>query len=99
MRQAEHLARRLGVRYGTLILTLSIVLVEVVLICAVMLGPGEHATIARDSVMGVAMIILNLVIGLALIIGTRKSGSMRPNRTGVGNYLAVLGVLFTASFA
>ena len=41
--EAEHLARRLGDPYGTLVLTLSIVLVEVILISAVLLGPGEHA--------------------------------------------------------
>ena len=45
--EAEHLARRLGDPYGSLVLTLSIVLIEVVLIAAVLLGPGEHAMIAR----------------------------------------------------
>src|SRR5690606_23126723 len=54
--QAEALAHRLGDPYGTLVLTLSIVVIEVVLIAAVMLGPGDHATIARDSVMAVSMI-------------------------------------------
>ena len=99
VRQAEHLARQLGEPYGTFILTLSIVLIEAILICAVMLGPGEHPTIARDSVMAVSMIILNLVIGLALLIGTRNRSHLRPNRTGVGNYLAVLVVLLAAAFA
>ncbi len=37
--QAEHLAQRLGDPYGTLVLTLSVVLIEVILISAVMLGP------------------------------------------------------------
>src|SRR5690606_27100530 len=59
--EAEHLAQRLGDPYGTLVLTLSIAAIEVILISAVMLGPGEHATIARDSVMAVSMIIMNLV--------------------------------------
>src|SRR5690606_34622711 len=61
--EAEELARRLGDPYGSLVLTLSIVLIEVILIAAVMLGPGDHATIARDSVMAVSMIILNAVVG------------------------------------
>src|SRR5699024_1826208 len=60
--QAEHLAQRLGDPYGTLVLTLSIVGIEVILISAVMLGPGDHHTIARDSVMATVMIVLNLVI-------------------------------------
>lgn len=88
--EAEHLARRLGDPYGTLVLTLSIVLIEVVLIAAVMLGPGEHATIARDSVMAVSMIILNAVIGLSLLVGGLRHGGLTLNRTGASAYLALL---------
>ncbi|HWV48918.1 MAG TPA: calcium:proton antiporter [Microbacterium sp.] len=83
---AEHLAHRLGDPYGTLVLTLSIVIIEVILISAVMLGPGEHTTIARDSVMAVSMIILNLVVGVALVVGGLRHGRLTPNRAGVGAY-------------
>ncbi len=95
MEQAEGLARRLGDPYGTLVLTLSIVAIEVILISAVMLGPGEHPTIARDSVLAVTMIILNLVLGLALLIGGLRHGAMAHNRTGVSAYLSMI-VLFGA---
>lgn len=97
--QAEHLARRLGDPYGTLVLTLSIVVIEVILISAVMLGPGEHTTIARDSVMAVSMIILNLVIGAALVVGARRHPRWKPNRTGVSAYLGLLVVLLSCAFA
>ncbi|MDA4895226.1 hypothetical protein PFZ55_51040 [Streptomyces sp. MS2A] len=97
--EAEHLAHRLGDPYGTLVLTLSIVLIEVILISAVMLGPGEHTTIARDSVMAVSMIILNLVFGAALVVGGLRRGDLRLNRTGASAYLAVLIVLLAAAFA
>lgn len=97
--EAEHLAHRLGDPYGTLVLTLSIVLIEVILISAVMLGPGEHATIARDSVMAVSMIILNLVIGVALLIGGLRHRDLRANSTGVSTYLAMLVVLAMLAFA
>ena len=97
--EAEHLAHRLGDPYGTLVLTLSIVLIEVILISAVMLGPGDHATIARDSVMAVSMIILNLVIGVALLAGGTRHGGMRPNRTGVSAYASLLVVLVAVAFA
>lgn len=98
VKQAEALAHRLGDPYGSLVLTLSIVLIEVVLISAVMLGPGEHATIARDSVMAVSMIILNLVIGLALLLGGIRHGGMAHNRTGTSAYLAMLVVLVALAF-
>lgn len=98
VKQAEALAHRLGDPYGSLVLTLSIVLIEVILISAVMLGPGEHATIARDSVMAVAMIILNLVIGLALLVGGLRHRGMAHNRTGTSAYLSMLVVLVALAF-
>ncbi|WP_433677515.1 calcium:proton antiporter [Microbacterium gorillae] len=91
--EAEALAHRLGDPYGTLVLTLSIVLIEVILISAVMLGPGEHATIARDSVTAVMMIILNLVVGVCLLVGGLRHGAMRPNRSGSSVYVAMIAVL------
>lgn len=97
--EAEHLAHRLGDPYGSLVLTLSIVLIEVVLISAVMLGPGEHTTIARDSVMAVSMIILNAVIGLSVLVGAIKHGNLGHNRTGTSSYLALLVVLVALAFA
>ncbi len=97
--EAEHLARRLGDPYGSLVLTLSIVLIEVVLISAVMLGPGEHPTIARDSVMAVSMIILNAVIGVSLLVGGIRHGGLGHNRTGTSAYLGMIIVLSTLAFA
>lgn len=97
--EAEHLAHRLGDPYGTLVLTLSIAAIEVILISAIMLGPGEHQTIARDSVMAVSMIIMNLVIGVALVVGGIRHPDRRANRTGVLTYVCVLTVLLTGAFA
>ncbi|MBN7792293.1 calcium:proton antiporter [Microbacterium esteraromaticum] len=97
--EAEHLARRLGDPYGTLVLTLSIVLIEVILISAVLLGPGEHPTIARDSVMAVSMIILNLVAGTALMVGGLRHGALRANGAGVSAFVAMLVVLLATAFA
>lgn len=98
VKQAEALAHKLGDPYGSLVLTLSIVLIEVILISAMMLGPGEHATIARDSVMAVSMIILNLVLGLCLLLGGLRFGSMRFNRAGVSTYLSTILVLSIVAF-
>lgn len=97
--QAERLAHRLGDPYGTLVLTLSIVIIEVILISAVMLGPGEHQTIARDSVMAVAMIIMNLVVGIALLVAGLRQASLRVNPTGASAYIAILSLLLIVAFA
>lgn len=97
--EAEHLAHRLGDPYGTLVLTISIAAIEVILIAAVMLGPGELTTIARDSVMAVSMIIMNLVIGVALLVGGMRHRHLRANPTGVSLYLGMLIVLLSVAFA
>lgn len=96
--QAEHLASRLGDPYGTLILTISIAMIEVILISAVMLGPGDHQSIARDSVMAVSMIIMNLVIGVSILVATRKQGDLHANRPGVFAYLTLLLILSCFAF-
>lgn len=87
--QAEQLATRLGDPYGTLVLTISIGAIEVALIAAMMLDPGDHTTIARDSIMAVSMIILNLVVGLSLLLGGLRYGALAANRTGVTTYLVL----------
>ncbi|QNN83598.1 calcium:proton antiporter [Brachybacterium sp. Z12] len=99
VQQAEALAHRLGDPYGTLVLTLSIVVIEVVLIAAVMLGPGEHTTIARDSVMAVSMIIMNLALGLCLLVGGLRHGALAPHRVGASTYLVLLVTLSALAFA
>jgi len=96
--QAEKLADRMGDPYGSLVLTISIVLIEVILISAVMLGPGDHTTIGRDSVMAVSMIIMNLVVGVAILVATRKHGPLAHNRTGTATYSAMLMILIALAF-
>ena len=96
---AERLAHILGDPFGSLILTLSIVIIEVLLISAVMLGPGEVATAGRDSVMAVSMIIMALVVGLCLLIGGLRHGSMSHNGVGMPTYLVLISVFSAVSFA
>ena len=96
--EANALAKRLGEPYGSLILTLSVVVIEVILIAAVMLGPSPAPTIARDSIYSVMMIILNLVVGVAIVIGARRNGPQRFNPGGTRIYLVVITTLALATF-
>lgn len=93
VKEAEHLAKSLGEPYGTLVLTLSIVIIEVILISSVMLGPGESATIGRDSLFAVMMIILNGVMGISLLVGGRRHGQQAYNHQGASAYLGMIVVL------
>jgi len=96
VREADHLAHQLGEPYGTLILTLSIVSIEVILIAAVMLGPGEAPTIGRDSIFAVMMIILNLVTGICLLVGGMRYGEQEYNAQGALAYISMT-VLLTGT--
>ena len=88
--EAEELAGLLGEPVGTLVLTLSIVIIEVVLISAVMLGAGDTATLARDTMFAVLMIVLNGVVGLGLLIGGRRHHEQAFNLHGATAYLVVI---------
>ncbi|MDM1405215.1 calcium:proton antiporter [Myroides marinus] len=90
VKEADELAHKLGEPFGTLILTLSIVSIEVILISAVMLGPGENPTIGKDSIFSVMMIIMNLVIGLCILLGGLKYGEQEYNAQGTMSYLAMI---------
>jgi Ca2+:H+ antiporter len=69
MHRADHLAELLGEPLGTLVLTLSIVIIEVALISALMLSAHSEPTLGRDTMFAVLMIVLNGVVGLALLLG------------------------------
>src|ERR1700761_6628117 len=69
VRHADMLAIRLGEPFGTLILTLSVVAIEVVSISAVTLQGHGDPTLARDTLFAVVMILLNGMVGLALLVG------------------------------
>lgn len=87
--EAEALAARLGEPFGTLVLTLSIVVIEVALISAAMLG-GAHATLGRDTMFAVLMIVLNGVVGLGLLVGGLRYHQQSYNLQGASAYLAVI---------
>jgi Ca2+:H+ antiporter len=91
---ADHLAVMLGEPFGTLILTFSIVAIEVMLISTVMLGGGAP-TIGRDTMFAVMMIVLNCVIGLSLVIGGLKHHTQDYSLPGASAYLSVIIPLVT----
>ncbi|MGO4669727.1 calcium:proton antiporter [Bosea sp. 2YAB26] len=88
--EAEELAHRLGEPYGTLILTLSIVIIEVALIGAVMLGATGAPTLGRDTMFAVLMIVLNGVVGIGLIFGGLRHFQQSYNLQGATAYLVVI---------
>ena len=90
VRHADCLAIKLGEPYGTLILTLSVIGMEVMMISAVMLTGGSDPTLARDTMFSVIMILLNGLFGLALALGGWRHGEQQYNLQGAVSYLAML---------
>src|SRR5690348_9214127 len=66
---ADSLAIRCGEPYGTLILTLSVISIEVMMISAAMLHGANNPTLARDTMFAVVMLSLNGLVGFALLLG------------------------------
>jgi Ca2+:H+ antiporter len=90
VRHAEALAERLGEPYGTLVLTLAITGIEVIMIAAVMYTGKGNATLARDAMMAVVMIVLNGMLGLSLIVGGLRYREQAYNLQGANSFLAVI---------
>jgi len=88
--EAEELADMLGEPLGTLVLTLSIVVIEVVLISAVMLSSNGSSTLARDTMYAVLMMVLNGVVGLGLLLGGFRHYEQTYNLKGASAYLSVI---------
>ena len=88
--EAEELAHRLGEPYGTLVLTLSIVIIEVVLVSAVMLSAKAAPTLGRDTMFAVLMIVLNGIVGLGLLIGGLRYHQQSYNLQGASAFLSVI---------
>jgi Ca2+:H+ antiporter len=86
---AEVLAIRLGEPYGTLILTLAAVSVEVVILIVLLQG-APNPTLARDTVFSAVMFDINGILGLAAILGGLKHGQTRYNISSANSFISML---------
>ena len=105
---ADCLAAKCGEPYGTLILTLSAISIEVMMISAAMLHGQNNPTLARDMMFAVLMIALNGLVGFSLLLGGLRHREQNYNLQGASAYLntiislAVLGLVlpnFTTSLS
>jgi Ca2+:H+ antiporter len=90
VRHADCLAIKLGEPYGTLILTLSAISIEVVMISTAMLHGENNPTLGRDAIFAVIMIALNGLVGLSLVLGGLRYREQHYNIQGVNAYLNVI---------
>ncbi len=90
VRHADALAEQLGEPLGTLILTVSVIVIDVSLIAAVMLEGATDPTLARDTMFSVIMIMMNGMVGLCLLSGGLLHVQQEYNLEGARAYLEVL---------
>jgi Ca2+:H+ antiporter len=87
---AEVLAHKYGEPYGTLILTFSVVTIEVIMIVAIMLHEDNNPTFARDTLYTLLILMLNVMIGLPILVGGLKHGEQRYNLKSSETYYSVI---------
>ncbi|MBX5228263.1 calcium:proton antiporter [Rhizobium sp. NLR9b] len=75
---AELLAVKVGDPYGTMILTLSALAVEVVIL-ATMISGESSPTLVRDTIYSALMFDINGILGLAALLGGLKHGEQPYN--------------------
>ena len=86
---AEMLAEKFGEPYGTLILTMSAVIVEIVII-VIMMSHAQSPELARDTIYAAVMLDINGLLGIAAIIGGIKYGEQPYNVDSSNSYLSML---------
>jgi Ca2+:H+ antiporter len=97
VRHAEVLAEHLGEPYGTLILTIAVISIEVAIMATVMLHGGPNPTLPRETVFAVLMIVLNGMVGASVVIGALRHRQQQYNLQGAVAFLAVISCLAVIS--
>lgn len=86
---AEVLAEKVGEPYGTMILTLAAVVVEVVIL-AMMMSHTESPTLARDTIYSAVMLDINGILGIAAILGGLRHGEQPYNVDSGNTYIVMI---------
>jgi len=93
---AEVVAHHVGEPFGTLVLAVSVTVIEVALIVSLMLSGGaEAAALPRDTLYAAIMIICNGVVGVCLLVGGLTHHEQSFQIAGTGPALAALVALGT----
>jgi Ca2+:H+ antiporter len=93
VRHADLVADKLGEPYGTLVLTVSVITIEVAMMSTIMLHGADNPTLARDAMFAVLMIVLNGVVGVALLVGALRYWEQEYNLEGARAFLVVIASL------
>lgn len=90
LHHAEILGARLGEPYGTLVLTISVTIIEVAIMASMIEYGDEDPTEAREAVFSAIMIVCNGLVGLCLLLGGFRHREQELHPMAASAYLAIL---------
>ena len=88
--RADAVAERLGEPIGTVVLTLSVIIIEVAVVAAMMIADKGEPTVARDTMFATLMIIMNGLVGVALLAGGFRRHEQTFNLQTSASFLSLL---------
>lgn len=90
LRHAETVSAKVGEPLGTLVLTISVTIIEVAIMASMVQHGSDDPTEAREAVFSAIMIVCNGLVGLCLLLGGVRHGEQELQPMGASAYLAVL---------
>ncbi|GGF82961.1 sodium/calcium exchanger membrane protein [Azorhizobium oxalatiphilum] len=87
---AEGVSARIRQPFGTLVLTLSVTVIEVSVLVAMMLNGENNPTIAREAVLSTVMFVCTGIVGACLLLGALRHYEQDVRQQGVNGYLSVI---------
>ena len=90
---ADQLAELLKEPLGTLLLTLSVAIIEVSLMLVIIFNGDNNPTMLRDTVYATLMIMLNGMVGLSLVAGGWRHFEQTFNLRGAMSFLHLIAPL------
>jgi Ca2+:H+ antiporter len=95
---AEVVALRVGEPFGSLILAVSVTVIEVGMILALMINsPDTTQSLARDAVFAAVVIAMNGIIGISIVVRGWNEKTVFFNASGVSGAVLVLVALASLS--
>ena len=87
---AELVALRLGEPYGTLVLTLSVTIIELAMIVSLMLTGKPNPFLVRDTIQAVVILVVHGIAGACIVVGALRHREQEFSTSGASAFLAVL---------
>jgi Ca2+:H+ antiporter len=87
---AQAVSRRVGQPFGTLVLTLSVTIIEASIVGSLMLHGDNNPELARDTILAVVMLTCTGLVGTCLVLGSMRHSEQLVSPQVTSAFLSVL---------